>query len=211
MWSPTPFVPLLKRINFLSAQGPRGKDPNLISLLSSTSNCGQLYANKGRTFNYLLSQKGWVHLFIGNNGNRQEVRGLAPCLSTYLPALQEDSQAGSSAPHTVGQQTNKYNPKITQKQLPHLKEYKWKQKHPSSHRLNYKYTNDMSNILCVYIQNMCNTVSVELSQGKISVKVICCELPTAEREVAGNVELGEITVKRKNKAKPKNPTLLVCK
>lgn len=73
-------------------------------------------------FNYFLSQKGCVHLFIDNNRNRLEVRGLAPCLSTYLPAVQEDSQAGSSAPHTVGQQANKQTkPKITQKQLLHLK------------------------------------------------------------------------------------------
>lgn len=164
MWSPTPFVPLLKRKGFLSAQGPRGKDPNLISLLSSTSNCGQLYANKGRMFNYLLSQKGWVYLSIGNNRNRLEVRGLAPCLSTYLPAVQEDSQAGSSAPHTVGQQTNKYNPKITQKQLPHLKLYKWKQKHPSSCRLNY--TQMICPIYCVFIYKIYVTLSCITFLGK---------------------------------------------
>lgn len=60
-------------------------------------------------FNYFLSQKGCVHLFIGNNRNRLEVRGLAPCLSTYLPALQEDSGWSFSTTHTrtTSKQTNK--------------------------------------------------------------------------------------------------------
>lgn len=44
------------------------------------------------------------------------------------------------------------------------------------------------------------------------MKVICCDLLSAEGEKAGNVELGKITVIQKRKTKQtKNPTLPVCK